>query len=293
MPYHGNYGRAKKHRFESGTDRTSQSAFKAFGLWVMGFAPVAILERTLTYIRYGEWTANSASLHLQAYARSSSLSNPNAVAEGTNTGFSFLKLLTKVQPDALFAPLLSPEKSVFLYDPLMLPCLIALVVCYKFLSPYIRYYVITVVIGFLLHTYIYSWTSSWITDGVWGARYHITSIHLLLIPLIPLLVRGAIAQSKKVNSLTQRLLRWIARTAIAIAIVVQLSSISLHFSLEATQQSLGFGSRFHIVQRFNNILFKIKSTNQNELENSEVKERKTQIELQKMNWDLLPFLYQK
>ncbi len=268
-------------------------AFKALTLWMTGLIPFILLERILTYIRYGDWTATSTSLHLQIYSKASSLSDPNAIVEGANKGFSFLKLLTKVQPEALLAPLFSPEKSIFLYDPLVLPCLILFFVCQRFLSQYIKLYVTTVIIGFLLHIYIYSWTSNWITDGVWGARYHITSVHLLLIPLIPLLVRGAVKQVKKTTNLYQLALRWIARIIIVIAILIQFASISLHFSLEATQQTLGVGSRFHIVQRFDNIFAKINRANQNSLYLPKIKNSADKTALKnKLRWDFLPFLYQ-
>ena len=273
--------------------RRLKPVFKAFCLWMTGFIPFLFLERLLTYVRYGDWMANSASLHLQIYSQASSLGDPNAIVEGTNKGFSFLGLLTKVQPDALLAPLFSPEKSIFLYDPLTLPCLVALVICWRFLSRYIKWYTIAVIIGFLLHTYIYSWTSNWITDGVWGARYHITSVHLMLVPLIPLLIRSAIKQAKKARPLAQQALRWITMTIIAIAILIQFASIGLHFSLEATQQTLGIGSRFHLVQRLDNIVFKIRSGDRANLKITGVEDNETKADLKdKMRWDLLPFLYQ-
>jgi len=273
--------------------RKFKSVFQALWWWMTGFIPLVFLERLLTYIRYGDWTANSASLHLQIYSQASSLSDPNTIVEGINKGFSFLGLLTKVKPEALVAPLFSPEKSIFLYDPLMLPCLIVLIICWKFLSRYIKLYAIAVFIGFLLHTYIYSWTSNWITDGVWGARYHITSVHLMLVPLIPLLIRSAIKQAKKVRHPTQLALRWVTRIIIAIAILIQFASISLHFSLEATQQTLGIGSRFHLVQRLDNIMSKIRTGDRANLKIPGVKDSATEADLKdKMRWDLLPFLYQ-
>ncbi|WP_319419451.1 glycosyltransferase family 39 protein [Pleurocapsa sp. FMAR1] len=269
-------------------------AFKALTLWMTGFVPFILLERILTYVRYGDWTATSTSLHLQIYSKASSLGDPNAIVEGANKGFSFLKLLTKVQPEALLAPLFSPEKSIFLYDPLVLPCLILFFICQKFLSQYIKWYVTTVIISFILHTYIYSWTSNWITDGVWGARYHITLVHLLLVPLIPLLVRGAMKQAKNINiNSSQLALRSIARIIIVVAILIQFASISLDFSLEATQHTLGVGSRFYIVQRFDNIFAKIDRADKNSLHLPKIKDSADKTALKnKLRWDFLPFLYQ-
>lgn len=275
--------------------KSLSEVFKSLLLWTTGFLPVVFLERLLNYARYGSWSATTISLHLQIYAKADTLVEPSAVVEGANRGFPFLRLLTKVQPEALLAPFISPEKSIFLYDPLILPCLILLIICWKFLSQHIRWYLIAATVGFLLHLYIYSWTSEWIKHGSWGARYHITSIHLLLVPLIPLLVRGAIQQIEKSKNQLQKALTWIARTIIILAIVIQFSSITIDGAVEAYQQRLGVGSRLRLVQRFKNIASLLNSR-QSSFDFSEVGVPPEAAILQKRienrsGWNILPFLY--
>ena len=151
---------------------------KTISLWLLGFIPFFLLERVLTYIRYGSWIATSTSLHIQIFTKADTLIEPNSIVRGESSSLGFLNLLTKIKLDGLFAPFFSPEKSIFLYDPLVLPCLIISLICWKFLSPYIRWYLIAGILNFLLHLYIYSWTSDWIYGSPWGSRYHITSVHL-------------------------------------------------------------------------------------------------------------------
>ena len=213
-----------------------------------------------------------------------------------NTGFSFFKLLTKVQPEALFAPFFSPEKSIFLYDPLVLPCFILLIACWKFLAQDIKWYAIATTIGFLLHLYLYSWTSEWILHGEWGARYHITSVHLWLVPLIPLLVRGAIKQIDRSKNLWRKTLTWSTRVIIIVAIAIQLSSITLDGAVEAYQQRLGIGSSWRIAQRFRNISYLLDGSSQSDFDFSQVEVPPEAAILQKKiearsGWNILPFLY--
>ena len=280
-------------------DATARS-FRSLLLWTSGFVPFLLWERVLTYIRYGSWTTTTASLHLQIYNRAGVLVNSaDSIVEGTTQSFPFLKLLTKVKPEALLAPFFSPEKSIFLYDPLTLPCLILLIICWKYLSEYVKWYTIAAVVGFLLHVYIYSWGTEWINHGEWGARYHITSIHLLLIPVIPLLIQGAIEQIDRRKNWFKKLLIISARAIIILAVCIQLSSITMDGAVEAYQQKLGIGSSLRIAQRFKNIStffidrsveYKIdKMSNSNVAEISFFEE---QIEARK-GWNLLPFLYQK
>ena len=268
--------------------------------WISGFIPFVLLERVLTFIRYGSWSATTVSLHLQIYDKANTLIDSNAVVSGVTQGFPFLKLLTKVKPEALFAPFISPEKSIFLYDPLVLPCLILLFLCWKYLSHYIKWYTIATIVGFLLHLYIYSWTSGWINQGAWGARYHITSIHLLLIPLIPLLIKGAIKQIDQSKNLYSKVLTWSARSVIVLAICVQVSSITLDGGVEAYQQQLGIGSSWRMGQRFKNIstllidgTLEFKTADITQVEDVA---RAAFMEKQIVNrtrWNILPFLYQR
>ena len=224
---------------------------------------------------------------MQIFSKADTLIGANDVVLGDNEGFSFLSLLTQVQLEGLLAPLFSPEKSIFLYDPLLLPCLIVLFVCWRFLSLEIKWYAIAVILNFLLHLYIYSWTSDWIKLGAWGSRYHITSVHLLLVPLIPLLIRGATKKIKKNTNIFKKIASWFARIIIFLAMLLQFFSILLPFNLEKTQQELGVGSRFRMVQRVNNVFTLLDETPVSNVQISPILDSN-----QNINWEFLPFRLQ-
>ncbi len=275
------------------------NGFRSLLLWMSGFIPFVLLERVLNYARYGSWTATSASLHLQIYAKADTLISPDAVVEGTTKSFPFLKLLTNVKPEALFAPFISPEKSIFLYDPLVLPCLILLVICWRFLSQPIKWYLIAAIIGFILHLYIYSWTPEWVNQGAWGARYHITSVHLILIPLIPLLIQGAVTQINHSKKLIKKVSILTARIIIVLAVCVQFSSITIDGAVEAYQQQSGVGSSLRILQRFENIAELLSSSSvKSDINVALISDPVEAVVLQekiksRTGWNILPFLYQR
>lgn len=258
-------------------------------LWLMGFIPLVFFERILTYIRYGSWMATSTSLHLQVFSKANTLTENNGIIQGESNSFFFVKLLTKIKLEGWLAPLFSPEKSILIYDPLVLPCLILSFICWKFLSPYIKWYLIAGILNFLLHTYIYSWSSNWVSTTPWASRYHVTSVHLWLIPLIPLLLQGAMLQIKKNTDWLKKLCSWVAKSAIALAILVQFASITLPNNLEVTQQHLGLGSELRIVQRINNIFYLLNGEKSNP-KIAQVQEKAPWLgSHEKITWHLLPF----
>ena len=269
------------------------NSLKSTFFLMTGFIPFVILERVLTYYRYNSWTATSTSLHLQIYAKASNLADSNAIVRGDNSSLSFLNLLTKVKLEGLLAPFISPEKSIFIYDPLLLPCLIVGFLCWRFLSSYIKWYLIAGIVGFALHLYIYSWNVNWVEHMAWGVRYHLTSVHLILIPLIPLIIRGAIRQFNSRTNALKIVFRSLSKAVIILAIFCQLISISLYPSLEAIQQELNIGSPFRIIQRINNIFYLIDYEERPQIQQNKAEQQSSRIILEeKITWNILPFRYQ-
>lgn len=113
--------------------------------------------------------------------------------------------------------LMLPGKSIFIYDPLLIPCLLLGIILWKKLSPYIKLYLIANIFNFLLHLAFYSKLDFWHGDAAWGARYHVTSVHLLLIPLNALLIENLLS--------ARGLYLWLIRLIIIMAIMVQIPSI--------------------------------------------------------------------
>lgn len=197
----------------------SRDKFKVFqvvGLWIVGFIPLALLARIFDYIRYGSfWTSGQ------------SLSVKQLTTDPIWSGFpEFPANYPWIHPPqvGIFGVLFSPAKSIFIYDPLLLPCLVLGIVFWKKLSPYIQWYLISGIFNLGLHILLTSRLDFWHGDSAWGARYHVTSVHLLLIPLIALFIQRMLL----VRGLTQSLMGGF----LIVAIMVQMTSVILRPSAE-------------------------------------------------------------
>ena len=196
--------------------RDKLKVFQIAGLWLVGFIPLNLLGRVFDYIRYGSFWTTGQSLTVKQL--------------NTDPIFSGLPELPANFPLSnspiigVWGVLFSPAKSIFIYDPLLLPCLILAIVLWKKISPYIQWYLMNGIFNLGLYIILTSRLDFWHGDPGWGARYHVTSVHLLLIPLIALFIQ----QLLWVRGLT----RWLMRGLIMLALVVQIASVILRPSAE-------------------------------------------------------------
>jgi hypothetical protein len=155
-----------------------------------------------------------------------------------------------VSPSVGFlGPLWHPAKSLFLYDPLLLPCAILAFRVWRQMKPVVKLYAIANLLNLLLHLVAYSRFAIWNGEQAWAARYHITSVQLLLIPLVAYLVQTTIT--------AKGWQRWGLQSLISIAIAVQIASVMMPFNLEIVQKEIGVpGSQYELrlASRFSNIL---------------------------------------
>jgi hypothetical protein len=150
--------------------------------------------------------------------------------------------------EGLLGPLISPEKSIFLFDPLTLLTVLLCLLIWKRLHPGIKALLVT---GFsLLATYIlfYAKYYDWSGDYAWGDRYITTPVQLLAMISIPLLLRHRDYVGKTV---------WSFGLAIAcLSVVIQLASVVFWYPLEIDQthpvETLGHPT-FVVGLRFENI----------------------------------------
>jgi hypothetical protein len=143
-------------------------------------------------------------------------------------------------------PLFGPEKSIFLFDPLLLLTIVVAALAWKRFRPEIRAYLIT---GFLLlFAYItfYARYTVWSGDFAWGDRYVSTTAELLAFISVPLLLRHREYLGKVV---------WTGGVVlIAVSAVIQLASLAFWLPLEIYQiETLGHPT-FVVALRFKNIV---------------------------------------
>jgi hypothetical protein len=137
--------------------------------------------RLFDYLRYGSILATGQSAWLANI-------NHDPLYEGLPLmppGYPF----TIPASEGILGVLFSPAKSLFIYDPLLLPCLIVGAIAWKYLNPYVRWLSVVALINLVLHIILMSKLYFWHADMSWAARYHVSSVHLILVALLPVLLQ--------------------------------------------------------------------------------------------------------
>ena len=142
-------------------------------------------------------------------------------------------------------PLITPGKSIFLFDPLLLLTLIVCVCAWKRFQPEIRAYLISFALLLLAYICFYAKYTVWAGDDAWGDRYVSTAVQLLVFLSVPLWMRHRAECQEICLGLGDRL--------IAISVCVQLSSVMFWCPLELYQMETLGHPTFVIGLRFRNI----------------------------------------
>jgi len=199
-----------------GPNKSFSGAVKSFGYWMLGFLPPTLLGRWWDYRRFGSYLLTAST------AASRELQNNHFLMD-KYPSFPF----SNPPSVGILGVLFSPCKSIFIYDPLLLPSFILLFWSWKRLNFYTQVYILTNLLNLGIHIVFTSRLIYWHSDLSWAARYHVTSVHLLLIPLVPLFIQSLLA--------LKGLKAWIMKGIVVFAIFVQLCSVVLVNDLEATQ----------------------------------------------------------
>ncbi len=119
--------------------------------------------------------------------------------------------------EGFFGALFAPEKSIFLFDPLLILMIVLTVVAWKRFSPAVKAYVITGYLLLLAYIGFYARYTVWSGDFAWGDRYVSTAVELAVLLAVPLLLRY-----RRENGT----LVWVAGIAlVAISSVIQIASL--------------------------------------------------------------------
>jgi hypothetical protein len=221
--------------------RNKLKVLQVVGFWIVGFVPLALVGRVFDYLRYGSfWTTGQT------------LSVRQLTTDPIWAGLPELPgnhPFTNPPSVGIFGVLVSAAKSIFIYDPLLLPCLGLGIVLWQRLSPYLQWYLISSIFNLGLQIVLTSRLDFWHGDWAWGARYHVTSVHLLLIPLVALFLKHLL--------FTKGVTVWLMRGILVVAIIVQIASVTMPFHLEIVQANLrqvNSLQQFRLGQRVTNIV---------------------------------------
>ncbi|HTY82704.1 MAG TPA: hypothetical protein VMB19_00725 [Silvibacterium sp.] len=239
-------------RLTTGLDLLAAGLFIVLVLWLEGFRGRTFWQRCRTYLA----TAVPVYLFFGLLDR---LYQFYRFGSFTNTYISVLSREFRQRDPSLpatypfelpfhvgfFGALFAPEKSIFLFDPLLVLMLLLAALAWRRFSSPVRAYIIATLLLLLAYITFYARYTVWSGDFAWGDRYVSTSVQLAALLAVPLLLRYRAALAKPI---------WICGLAlIAISTVIQIASLAFWLPLEIYQMETLGHPTFVIVLRFKNI----------------------------------------
>jgi hypothetical protein len=196
------------------------------------YAFFLVIDRLYQFYRFGSFT----NTYLSLYGQEQRLQDPTLPATFPwSTPFR----------EGFLGALFKPEKSIFLFDPLLVLAILLLIFLWKRLSPEIRAYGLTTLLLLVAYISFYARYTYWSGDFAWGDRYVSTSAELAALLAVPLLLRYR-----------ENLSAWIWRSGvvlIAASLIIQLASLAFWLPLEIYQMETLGHPTFVIALRFKNI----------------------------------------
>jgi hypothetical protein len=240
-------------RLTTGLDLIAAGVFVLLVLWLEGTrghdllqrliayckiaAPVYIffllIDRVYQFYRFGSFTNTYVSLFAQEF-RQRDPTLPANFPWSTPFHAGFL------------GPLFEPEKSIFLFDPLLVLAIFLLAWLWKRLTPEVRAFGATTLLLLLAYICFYARYTFWSGDFAWGDRYVSTTVELATLLAVPLLIHYR-----------EILGRPIWRTGcvlIVVSLFIQLASLAFWLPLEIYQMETFGHPTFVIALRFKNIV---------------------------------------
>jgi hypothetical protein len=216
------------------------------------YAAFFLMDRVYQYYRFGSFT----NTYIQLFGREQKLLNPALpAAYPFETPFHV----------GFLGPLITPEKSIFLFDPLLILTVVLAIAAWTRFRPDIRAYVISAAALILGYICFYATFTDWSGDFAWGDRYVSTAAQMAAFISVPLLMRHRANVG-----------RFVWRTGIALiaaSAIVQISSVMFWCPLEIYQMETLDNPTFVIALRLKNILaFSLGKMNQWGLSNDAMRE---------------------
>ena len=197
------------------------------------YAVFAVAERAYSFYRFGSWTQT----YIPIFARVSREQDPTLPANFPwSTPFH----------EGVLGALFKPEKSIFLFDPLLVLTLLLIVMLWKRLGPEVRAYIVASLLLLVGYICFYARYTYWAGDFAWGDRYVSTAVEMVALLSLPLLLRYRM-----------NLGRWVwglGIVFIVISFIVQLASLAFWLPLEIYQMETLGHPTFVIALRFKNII---------------------------------------
>jgi hypothetical protein len=197
------------------------------------YAVFLFFDRLYQFHRFGNWTTT----YVHYFTIEHRLQDPTLPANYPWTT-PFLK--------GFLGPLISPEKSIFLFDPLIVLTLLVGFLGWKRFSPGVKAYVVAAFLLVLAHICFYARYYEWSGNFAWGDRYISSAVEMTAFISVPLLMKFREQFGRAV---------WAAGMfLIGASFVVQLASLAFWLPLEIYQGDNFGHPQWVIWLRFKNIV---------------------------------------
>jgi len=143
-------------------------------------------------------------------------------------------------------PLITPEKSIFLFDPLIVLTILLAIIGWKRFTPALKSYLLSAFFLLLAYISFYATYTVWSGDFAWGDRYVSTAVQFAAYISVPLLLRYQTEYG--------RVVRTFGLALIAITFVIQIASLMFWVPLEIYQMETLGHPTWVIALRFKNIV---------------------------------------
>lgn len=201
------------------------------------YALFVFLDRLYQFVRFGSWT--STYMRLQAIEqRKWDATLPK------NYPFSGHWFAGGVH-SGLLGPLLEPEKTVFVFDPLFGLALVLTVVLWRRLTAVVRAYAVATLALLAAYMLLYARYFAWAGDFAWGDRYISSVVEMFAMLALPLLMgyRRELARAVRVGA-------W---AVVAASVAVQAASLAFWLPVEIYQIDAMRHDAWTVALRFRNI----------------------------------------
>jgi hypothetical protein len=192
-----------------------------------------LVERFYSWYRFGSWTHT----YIPIFARESRMQDPSLPANFPwSTPFH----------EGVLGALFKPEKSIFLFDPLLILALVLFALLWKRMTPEVRAYALSALLLLAGYLFFYARYTYWAGDFAWGDRYVSTAVEMVALLSIPLLLHYK-----------AQLALWMRAAGaflIAASLVIQIASLTFWLPLEIYQMETLGHPTFVIALRFKNIV---------------------------------------
>jgi hypothetical protein len=197
------------------------------------FCFFAFLDRLYQFYRFGSWTNTYVGLVAkETLARDPSLPANYPWTTPWHVGF--------------FGALFAPEKSIFLFDPLIILALVMFALLWRRLAPAVRAYGIATCLMLVAYLSFYARYFAWAGDFAWADRYVSTAVQLVALLGIPPLLKFRREAGRVV---------WVfGMTLLCASLVIQIASLMFWLPLEIYQMETLGHPTFVIALRMKNIV---------------------------------------